>query len=1151
MKKESNASHASSGSSTQPERINPAVNGNVPNADTKAKPIGDNVCGGHDEKGGKLAQFMKLRQASKRPLPKEHGDGSYAVVPTRPGIVQNLKVLRKRDIKTLATMIKGKLKGEKIKDDRTMIMEYVIQMVAKLPHNSRVREQLTNTLIEELWDSLDHPPLLFVGDDTRYRRADGSNNNPLYPWLGAAGSTYARSCAPKTPTLGAMPDPALIFDSIFARNEYKKHPNNVSSVLWNWATIIIHDLFWTDFRDINKSKTSSYLDLSPLYGSNQDMQDTIRTFKDGKLKADSFADKRLLGMPPAVGVLLVMFNRFHNNVAENLAAINEAGRFTPPSPALEGDAAALAWKKYDNDLFQTARLVTSGLYINITLVDYVRNIINLNRTNTTWTLDPRQEAGAEVGTAEGAASGTGNMVSAEFNLCYRWHSCISDKDDKWIQQFYGEILGDHQGELTPAEMGRIFVQYERSIPDDPIERAFGGFQRGEDGKFSDDDLVDCISSSVEDPAGSFGARNVPKVLRPVEILGILQARKWNVAGLNEFRKHFGLKAYEKFEDINSDPKVSEALRNLYQKPDNVELYPGLVAEEAKSPMVPGVGIAPTYTISRVVLSDAVCLVRGDRHYTTDYNPRHLTNWGFNEVNYDLKVNHGCVFYKLFIRAFPNHFKSDSVYAHYPMVIPTENHKILTDLGRVDQFSFDRPKFSPLRVNITSYGGAQHVLENQEKYRVTWGEGFGRLMDQGGQKFMLSGDTDFHAGQKQCMAGQLYKDDWHSAVRKFYADITEQLLQEKSYTLGNPRHRHADLVRDIGNITHVHFASRVFNLPLKTAANPKGVFTEQELYQLLAVIFVGIFFDLDPVKSFPLRQAAREASQTLGKVIETNVKLATSLGMRGLFTGKADKNDPLAAYGTNLIKGFKKAGLNNYDITWSQILPTAGAMVPNQAQVFAQAVDFYLSPAGAAHVPQIHIIAKQPPSKDNDALLLGYAMEGIRLAGTFGSYREAAADDTIVEDDGRSVDVKKGDRVFVSFVGAARDAGRFPNPEAVDPRRPLASYIHYGLGPHACLGREASQVALTEMFRGLFRRRNVRREPGPQGELKKVPRPGGFFVYLREDWGGVWPFPCSMKVMWDEGEGETNGVTNGATNGGTNGVHATNGVDGEAKEKAKA
>ncbi|KAL0258349.1 hypothetical protein SLS55_007525 [Diplodia seriata] len=76
--------------------------------------------------------------------------------------------------------------------------------------------------------------------------------------------------------------------------------------------------------------------------------------------------------------------------------------------------------------------------------------------------------------------------------------------------------------------------------------------------------------------------------------------------------------------INSDPKVAEQLRHLYDHPDYVELYPGLVTEEAKEPMVPGVGIAPTFTISKAILSDAVVLVRGDRFYTVDYHPRNLT-----------------------------------------------------------------------------------------------------------------------------------------------------------------------------------------------------------------------------------------------------------------------------------------------------------------------------------------------------------------------------------------------------------------------------------------------------------------------------------------------------------------------------------------------
>jgi hypothetical protein len=63
----------------------------------------------------------------------------------------------------------------------------------------------------------------------------------------------------------------------------------------------------------------------------------------------------------------------------------------------------------------------------------------------------------------------------------------------------------------------------------------------------------------------------------------------------------------------------------------------------------------------------------------------------------------------------------------------------------------------------------------------------------------------------------------------------------------------------------------------------------------------------------------------------------------------------------------------------------------------------------------------------------------------------------------------------------------------------------------------SEAALTEMFRALFKRRNVRRAPGPQGELKKVVgvRGDGAVEYLREDWGAKGEWPVTMKVCWDD------------------------------------
>jgi cytochrome P450 len=137
--------------------------------------------------------------------------------------------------------------------------------------------------------------------------------------------------------------------------------------------------------------------------------------------------------------------------------------------------------------------------------------------------------------------------------------------------------------------------------------------------------------------------------------------------------------------------------------------------------------------------------------------------------------------------------------------------ILTNLGRVDNFSFDRPSYIPLRVEITTYGGAKHVLENQEKYKVIWNEGLSFLMGSGGSRFMLSGDTASHARQRKFMHAELFKDNWRTHFKSFFAQITDQLIKEKSYRLAGTNF--VDIVRDVGNIAPVHFASSKLSLTL--------------------------------------------------------------------------------------------------------------------------------------------------------------------------------------------------------------------------------------------------------------------------------------------------------------------------------------------------
>lgn len=135
-------------------------------------------------------------------------------------------------------------------------MERVIQLTSRLPPSSKVRITLTTSQVDKLWDSLQHPPLSYLGPKFDFRQADGSGNNIMYPRLGAAGSPYARSVKPMTKMPGALPDPYLVFDSIFSRGpkdeHFREHNNNVSSMLFYTASIIIHGWFTDDTYGIVK-----------------------------------------------------------------------------------------------------------------------------------------------------------------------------------------------------------------------------------------------------------------------------------------------------------------------------------------------------------------------------------------------------------------------------------------------------------------------------------------------------------------------------------------------------------------------------------------------------------------------------------------------------------------------------------------------------------------------------------------------------------------------------------------------------------------------------------------------------------------------------------------------------------------------------------
>ncbi|EMD30779.1 hypothetical protein CERSUDRAFT_78625 [Gelatoporia subvermispora B] len=242
-----------------------------------------------------------------------------------------------------------------------------------------------------------------------------------------------------------LPDAGLVFDMLLKRDKFVPHPGGLSSLFFAFADLVIHSCFNTRPTDYTINDSSSYLDLSPLYGSSQKQVDSIRV-KDGfgKIYNDTFADARLLMMPPSVCSLLIIFGRNHNYVAQKIYEINENGTYRDPKTQSDAEKAA-----QDEEIFQRSRLVNSGYFMKVILGDYVGAILGLVRDGSAWRLDPL--ATMRELDHEFAPQGEGNVCSVEFNLMYRWHASTSQPDEHWTQAAFKRIFGDKGGAGLWAE----------------------------------------------------------------------------------------------------------------------------------------------------------------------------------------------------------------------------------------------------------------------------------------------------------------------------------------------------------------------------------------------------------------------------------------------------------------------------------------------------------------------------------------------------------------------------------------------------------------------------------------------------------------------------------------------------------------------------
>ncbi|KAJ7070750.1 linoleate diol synthase [Mycena amicta] len=936
-------------------------------------------------------------------------------------------------------------------DDRMLALEHGINFVSKVPEGTKLATTLQNKIVELFYNDLSHPHATNIGNEYAWRSADGSRNNVTVPDMGRAGTPYARSVQQSHPLpKHELPDPSLLFDALLKRDGFVEHPAGLSSLMFSFAALVIHSVFRTSHSDVNINDTSSYVRRS------LSVDCSIKTF---------FAEDRLLLLPPAVCVLLVLFNRNHNYIAKRMYEINERGKYQDPTTLTDENRSA-----QDEELFQTARLVNCGWFGSVIFSDYFAAILGLVREGSTWSMNPFGEIRSEDHAIFGRGQG--------------------NEDEKWVGQVFDKIFdGKSPDQVTPKDFKAAAYKIAQTRPD-VTHWTFGNIARQSDGSFKDEDLANILKNATEHPAAAFRARGTPASMRLHEIMGIEQNRLWGVCSLNDFRRYLGLKPYANFTEWNPDPEIANVAEKLYGDIEYLELYVGLQAECPK-PLVEGAGLCPGYTISRAILADAIALTRGDRHFTYDLTPYNLTSWGFADCQRDPHgLGFGSTLGRLFQRTLPNSFTENSTYAFFPLLTPPTMKANLAKLHLLEEYDVVRPKDERPVQLVQDYATVVDILKSA-KFTSPYATRAAKIIK--GKGFFI---VESEEKRKDVYTKLFGSPDLLNKAGAFFRDTTRQLIALSSFKLVGGKTCVVDIVRDVLKLVPVYWSADIAGIELKTKENPGGDLTPIELYTMLSSIYEFVFLDTPKAKVKVFEAQVQGHVDKLLHHLNNGSRVSMVGSVATLFKNKKTEQQ-------DIVKRLRDLGRPGSTELANMIL----------AIMVAATAEMSLS---LTNVLNVHLGSENEQKISSSGDINGYIREALRLDPPFrGVYRVASTEVTV-----GNTTFAKDTRVFLDVATVCVNAeSTYPNPNAIDPSRKAESYL-YADGCFKNLGEAFNLKVLAEVLKVVLSYKNIARAPGQSGNLK---RPVSFtdgsrldlrFAYLDSKSAVSTPWLGSMAIQYD-------------------------------------
>jgi cytochrome P450 len=367
-----------------------------------------------------------------------------------------------------------------------------------------------------------------------------------------------------------------------------------------------------------------------------------------------------------------------------------------------------------------------------------------------------------------------------------------------------------------------------------------------------------------------------------------------------------------------------------------------------------------------------------------------------------------------------------------------------------------PKFRNCAL-LTRYDDVRDALARQQVFAVSFGPKMEEL--NGGPNFLLGMQDGPDYRRQRSWAMRVFRlDDIATRIRPLSAELADAAVASSSGRL--------DAIEDLITRIPTELCERYYGIPI----------AEKKAFALWAIAMSAYTFD--PSNNEAWGRAARAAARNMWPVVDAAIAKARA--------GKIEPDTILGRLAA--LAGEPDGGPSDKEIR-SILMGMVTGFVPTNTMAAGHMLEMLL------RRPDFLARAQDAALANDDDLLSRCLFEAMRFMPlNMGPFRVCSQDYVVAEGTPRATRIRRNTTVLVSTQSAMFDRNAVKAPRRFDPDRPAHDYMLFGAGLHWCVGARVADVQITQMFKALLIKRNLRRVAGRDGRLTRIgPFPAHLFV----------------------------------------------------------